>query len=118
MAVTKIKNPIPIEKEIEQAIKDRLFNGFNNWNGGYDGWLEWCNTLYEPDAYYNVYGNRMALEEYKGMMGDLFEHYTIEFVMFKENSDPIGVRVVEGWELSDSPLSASTQYESKQNIGI
>ena len=37
--------------KIEQAIKDRLENGFKNWNGGYDGWLEWCNTLYEPDAH-------------------------------------------------------------------
>ncbi|MBQ8306407.1 MAG: hypothetical protein IJX90_09360 [Blautia sp.] len=42
MAVTEIKNPTPIESDLEKAIKDRLFNGFNNWNGGYDGWLEWC----------------------------------------------------------------------------
>ena len=143
MAVTEIKNPTPIEKDIEKAIKDRLFNGFNNWNGGYDGWLEWCNTLYEPDAHYNVYGKRLTLEEYKGMMGQLFWHYTMElgqfenmiirdnwcairytvkirnlhtgeeifqntmeFVQFKENPEPVGVRVVEGWALSDSPLSA------------
>lgn len=51
MAVTEIKNPTPIEKEIEKAIEQRLFDGFNNWNGGYDGWLECCNTLYEPDAH-------------------------------------------------------------------
>ena len=25
---------------------------------------------------------------------------------FKENPEPVGVRVVEGWALSDSPLSA------------
>ena len=47
MAVTEIKNPTPIEKDIEKRIQDRLFNGFNNWNGGYDGWLKWCETLYE-----------------------------------------------------------------------
>ena len=29
----------------------------------------------------------------------------MEFVTFKDNPDPIGVRVVEGWALSDSPLS-------------
>lgn len=39
-AVTEIKNPTPIEKDIEKKIEDRLFNGFNNWNGGYDGWLK------------------------------------------------------------------------------
>ena len=44
MAVTEIKNPTPIEKEIEKRIQDRLFNGFNNWNGGYDGWLKWCES--------------------------------------------------------------------------
>lgn len=146
MAVTEIKNPTPIEKEIEKAIERRLFDGFNNWNGGYDGWLEWCNTLYEPDAHYNVYGKRLTLAEYKAMMGQLFQHYTMElgqfdnmiirdnwcairytvkiknlhtgeeilqntmeFVMFRENPDPVGVRVVEGWALSDSPLSAKGQ---------
>lgn len=131
------------DNKIEMAIKDRLENGFKNWNGGYSGWLEWCNTLYEPDAYYNVYGHRLTLQQYKHMMGQLFQHYTMElgafdnmiikdnwaairytvkvknldtgeeilqhtmeFVNFKENPDPIGVRVVEGWALSDRPLSA------------
>ena len=56
MATTDIKYPTPIEKDIEKAIQDRLFNGFKNWNGGYDGWLKWCETLYEPDAYYNIPG--------------------------------------------------------------
>ena len=35
---------------MEKAIRDRLFSGFNNWNGGYGGWLKWCDTLYEPDV--------------------------------------------------------------------
>ena len=129
--------------DLRLAIKDRLENGFKSWNGGYDGWLEWCNTLYEPDAHYNVYGHRLTLQQYKDMMGQLFQHYTMElgdfqnmliqddwaairytvkvknldtgeeilqntmeFVNFKENPEPVGVRVVEGWALSDSPLSA------------
>lgn len=127
----------------EQQIKDRLENGFANWNGGHDGWLEWCNTLYEPDAHYNVYGHRMTLEQYKAMMGQLFQKYTMhlndfqnmiirddwcairytvtienletgekieqntmEFVHFKDNGGEAGARVIEGWALSDSPLSA------------
>ncbi len=130
----------------EEAIKDRLETGFRNWNGGYDGWLEWCNTLYEPDAHYNVQVNglqkRLTLQEYKEMMGMLFKHFTMhlgnfdnmiikddwcairytvkiknldtgkevlqhtmEFVNFKDNPDPIGVRVVEGWALSDIAIS-------------
>jgi len=126
---------------IEARIRDRLENGFKNWNGGNDGWLEWCNTLYEPDAHYNVQGKRMTLQEYKDAMGQLFQHFTMElgafdnmiikdnwcairytvkiknlrtgaevlqhtmeFVSFKDNGGDIGVRVVEGWALSDSPL--------------
>jgi len=130
----------------EKAIKDRIYTGFKNWNGGYDGWLKWCETLYEPDAHYNIPlgggQERLTLEQYKGMMGMLFDQYTMElgdfdnflvqdnwaairytvkivkldtkeefiqhtmeFVKFKENPEPIGVRVVEGWALSDSPLA-------------
>ena len=93
MAVTEIKNPTPIEKEIEKRIQDRLFNGFNNWNGGYDGWLRWCAIRYTVKV--------------KNLdTGEEILQNTMEFVTFKENPDPIGVRVVEGWALSDSPLSA------------
>ena len=35
MKVSEVKYTTPIEKDIEKAIEDRLFNGFNNWNGGY-----------------------------------------------------------------------------------
>ena len=133
------------EPTLETQIEDRLRAGFKNWNGGYDGWLEWCNTLYEPDAHYNIpFGGsqkRCTLEEYKAMMGQLFQHFTMElgdfdnmiikgqwaairytvkvrnldtgaeilqhtmeFVKFKDNHDERGVRVVEGWALSDSAL--------------
>lgn len=135
----------PAAPTIENAIRDRLITGFKNWNGGYDGWLEWCNTLYEPDAFYNIpldgTQKRLTLQQYKEMMGKLFEHFTMElgdfdnmiikdnwcairytvkvknlhtgdevlqhtmeFVKFKDNGGEVGVRVVEGWALSDSPL--------------
>lgn len=35
--------------------------------------------------------------------GEEITQNTMEFVTFKENPEPIGVRVVEGWALSDSP---------------
>lgn len=125
----------------QDKIKDRLQNGFKNWNGGDDAWLEWCNTLYEPDAHYNVYGQHWTLQQYKDAMGKLFEVFdmelgefynmlvvddwcairykvittnkktgekfeqmTMEFVHFKDNPDPIGARVIEGWALSDTPI--------------
>lgn len=139
-----IKNSMETSSAIEKAIRDRLETGFKNWNGGYEGWLKWCNTLYEPDAHYNIpfHGGqrRCTLQEYKDMMGQLFQHFTMElgdfenmiikdnwcgirytvkitnlktgeeilqntmeFVEFKDNGDDRGVRVVEGWALSDSP---------------
>jgi hypothetical protein len=126
----------------EQAIRDRIETGFDNWNMGYEAWLEWCDILYEPDAYYNVYGQRLTLQQYKDMMGQLFAAYdielgeldnilvegdwvsirytvyitdkltgveselhTMEFVHFKNNPEPIGARVIEGWAISDRQLS-------------
>lgn len=100
-----------MSQNFENAIRERFEQGFKNWNNGYDAWLDWCETLYEPDAHYNVYSDRLTLQQYKDMMGQLFQAYdieqkTMEFVKFKENPEPIGVRVIEGWALSDKPLSA------------
>lgn len=119
---------------IEKAIYDRLVSGFTNWNSGYEAWEKWCDTLYKPDAHYNVYGKRLTLDEYKAQMrallaenemqvgdfeniiirddwcairyhgttknketGEYSEYQVMEFVYFKMNPDPIGVRVIEGW---------------------
>lgn len=131
-----------MSSNFQEQIKDRLRNGFKNWNNGYEAWLDWCNTLYEPDAHYNVNGQRLTLQQYKDMMGELFsvfdiqlgdfynmlvqndwcairysvhitnkktgkniEQMTMEFVNFKDNPEPIGARVIEGWALSDNPIS-------------
>ena len=126
---------------MEIAIKDRLETGFKNWNGGYESWLEWCNTLYDDQSMYNVYGKRLTLQEYKEMMGVFLAKYDIqlgkfhnmiiqdewcairydvvhidkqtgektslesmEFVKFKLLPEPLGIKVVEGWATSTSPL--------------
>ena len=68
--------------DFEEAIKSRFEQGFNEWNGGYEAWLEWCNTLYEPDAHYNIYSNRLTLQQYKDMMGQLFSAYDVELGEF------------------------------------
>ena len=56
-------------KQEVEAIRDRLVNGLKNWNGGYDGWVEWWYTLYEPDAHYIVYGHRFTLQQHNGHDG-------------------------------------------------
>lgn len=63
---------------LEEEIKNRLEIGFKNQNGGYDGWLEWCNTLSEPDAHYNIYGKCLTLQQYKDSLGELFKVYRME----------------------------------------
>jgi hypothetical protein len=65
------------EAAYEAAIRDRFQTGFNTWNSGYKAWLEWCDELYDENAHYNVYGHRMTLDEYKRMMGALFEQFEI-----------------------------------------
>ena len=127
--------------QMEKAIKDRLETGFKNWNGGYNAWLKWCNTLYDEESVYNVYGKRLTLREYKDMMGVFLAKYDIrlgkfhnmiiegewcairydvihtdretgekatlesmEFVKFKLLPEPSGVKVVEGWATSTSPI--------------
>lgn len=131
------------QSDFQEAIRDRLRNGFKNWNAGPEAWLKWCDTLYEPDAYYNVQGHRMTLQQYKDMAlqlfgvfrielgefynmiveddwcairyrvritdqrtGEAIDQMTMEFVNFKNNPEPIGARVIEGWALADHPLSA------------
>ena len=128
-------------KQFEEAIRARFYQGFKEWNSGYEGWLKWCKILYEPDCHYNVYGKRLTLKEYQDLMGQFFSAYdirlgdldnvliegdwgsiryavyvtkkqtgeqyelkTMEFVHFKNNPQPIGARVIEGWAISDTQL--------------
>ena len=66
----------------EEAMKARIKKGFSEWNGGYEGWLKWCNTLYEPDSHYNVYGQHWTLQQYKDAMGQFFKGFDIELGEF------------------------------------
>lgn len=127
----------------QEQIKDRFTEGLErHFNDSYEDWLSWCDTLYEPDAHYNVYGKRLTLQEYKDLMRELMakfdikigevknmivegdwgairyvvhiteletgkkiEQNTMEFVHWKDNPHPTGARVIEGWAMSDHPLS-------------
>jgi len=79
----------------KEQICDRLETGFKNWNGGYETWLKWCDTLYEPDAHYNIPMNggqkRLTLLEYKDMMGHFFEAFEVELGEFKN------MLIVDDW---------------------
>lgn len=71
------KNCCGVDTDYSEAITDRLQTGFLNYNKGYLAWLEWCDELYDENAYYNVYGQHFTLDQYKRLMGAMFEQFEI-----------------------------------------
>jgi hypothetical protein len=61
-------NPTPIDTELGKGIQNRLLNGFENWNRGYDAWKAWGDILYTEDSLYNVHGVKLTLKEYQDSM--------------------------------------------------
>jgi hypothetical protein len=70
----------------QDQIRDRLKNGFQNWNKGYETWLKWCDTLYEPDAHYNIQlggpQKRITLQQYKDCCKNFMDHYDLNLGAF------------------------------------
>lgn len=60
-----VLNSTPVETAMEQKIQNRLLNGFENWNRGYDTWQAWGDILYTPDSMYNLNSVRLTLKEYQ-----------------------------------------------------
>lgn len=60
--------PSPASTREEKGIQNRMLNGFNCWNEGFDAWKNWGSVLYDPSSIYNVNGVRMTLEEYQQSM--------------------------------------------------
>lgn len=58
----------PAEQTLELKVQNRMLNGFNTWNLGYDAWQHWGEVLYTPDSMYNVHGVRLTLREYQMAM--------------------------------------------------
>ncbi len=63
-----VEHPTTILPGLETAIQNRLLNGFENWNRGFDAWKAWGDILYTPDSMYNVHGVRLTLPEYQQAM--------------------------------------------------
>ncbi|MCR5732141.1 MAG: hypothetical protein K6G51_04310 [Sphaerochaetaceae bacterium] len=56
------------DTELSEKIQNRMLNGFNRWNMGYEAWEHWGEVLYHKDSIYNVNGVRMTLDEYQKAM--------------------------------------------------
>lgn len=80
----------------QEQIKDRLLNGFQNWNKGYETWLKWCDTLYEPDAKYNIQAHdkaqeHLTLQQYKDTCKLFMDNFSIDLGEFKN------MLIVDDW---------------------
>lgn len=67
-ATFPVINPTPIDTEMEKNIQNRLLNGFENWNRGFDAWKAWGDILYTKDSLYNVHGVKLTLKQYQDSM--------------------------------------------------
>lgn len=60
-----IKYQTKAKTDLTKKVQNRMLNGFNRWNMGYDAWEHWGEVLYHKDSIYNVNGVRMTLKEYQ-----------------------------------------------------
>ena len=78
-----VLNPTSFESPMEKAIQNRLLNGFENWNRGFDAWKAWGDILYTPDSMYNVHGVRLTLPEYQRAMNLTLRNNDIQMGAFR-----------------------------------
>lgn len=72
----------PAKTELNQKVQNRMLNGFNRWNMGYEAWEHWGEVLYHPESIYNVNGVRMTLGEYQAAMDASLKSMNIQMGIF------------------------------------
>lgn len=82
LAKFPIVNATPVDSDMEKGIQNRLLNGFENWNRGYDAWKAWGDILYTKDSIYNVHGARLTLAEYQASMDATLSKINIQMGKF------------------------------------
>lgn len=78
-----IEYQTPANTELSKKIQNRMLNGFNRWNMGYDAWEHWGEVLYHDDSIYNVNGVKLTLEEYQKAMDVSLKQLNIQMGTFK-----------------------------------
>ena len=73
----------PTETEMAKKIQNRMLNGFNTWNLGYDAWEHWGEVLYSEDSIYNVHGAHLTLQEYQNAMNMSLQATDIQMGQFR-----------------------------------
>lgn len=78
-----IKYQTPADTQMEKNIQNRMLNGFNQWNQGYDAWEKWGGVLYSDASIYNVHGVRLTLPEYQKSMSASLQKVDIQMGDFR-----------------------------------
>lgn len=78
-----IEYETPAETEMAKKIQNRMLNGFNTWNLGYDAWEHWGEVLYSEDSIYNVHGAHLTLKEYQDAMNMSLQATDIQMGQFR-----------------------------------
>ncbi|MCR5453112.1 MAG: nuclear transport factor 2 family protein [Lachnospiraceae bacterium] len=78
-----IEHQTPAETDLSKKIQNRMLNGFNRWNMGYDAWEHWGEVLYHDDSIYNVNGVKLTLKEYQQAMDISLKKLDIRMGEFK-----------------------------------
>ncbi|SFG58111.1 hypothetical protein SAMN04487761_12816 [Lachnospiraceae bacterium C7] len=78
-----IEYQTPAKTDLSKKIQNRMLNGFNRWNMGYDAWEHWGEVLYHDDSIYNVNGVRLTLPEYQTAMNMSLKQLDIQMGTFK-----------------------------------
>ena len=116
-----VEHPTTILPGMETAIQNRLLNGFENWNRGFDAWKVWGDILYTPDSMYNVHGVRLTLPEYQQAMNLTLRNNNIFMGKFRNmivNDDwaaiHYDIRTInrESGESSDGSVMEFVQFEN------
>jgi hypothetical protein len=81
-AIFPVINPTPINTKMEKNIQNRLLNGFENWNRGYDAWEAWGDILYTENSLYNVHGVKLTLKQYQDAMNGTLRSNDIQMGKF------------------------------------
>lgn len=109
----------PAETEMAKKIQNRMLNGFNIWNLGYEAWENWGQVLYSEDSIYNVHGAHLTLEEYQMAMNMSLQATDIQMGQFRNmilSGDWAAIRYGtsmtnrQTWETTYSPVTEFVRF--------
>ena len=96
-----IRYETPAVSQMNKNVQNRMLNGFNQWNHGYEAWEKWGNVLYYPGSVYTVHGVRLTLKEYQQAMQISLKRVNIQMGNF------MNMLLVDDW--------MAIQYEISTN---